>query len=358
MSSPTEALAGRFGAVVRAARAWRDPAYPPRAEAVARTLEAPNRFTEEALAFAINQQMNLLRPRALQAWVDGRQASAPCTVGVLNAGNLPLVGLQDLLAVLLTGHRYYGAVSSKSPFLLPAFVEEVRRHDAALPARFAEVEGVFEEADAVIATGSDETRGWAEAACERHGIPPARRLLRGHRYAVAVIDGHETEDELEGLAEDVLLHEGLGCRNVALVFAPDGLAPDALLEALAHFRAVFPPHPETPGSLAMQKAFLAAVEQPHAHGDGLEFLVSKGVAEVQPPGHLRWTGYTDLEEVRAWLEARAEQLQLVVAREAVGRRLAAPVATVPPGDAQRPPLDWRPDGIDPVDFLAGLEGCR
>lgn len=341
-------------AVSDAAAVWQDPEHAPRTEAVEKTLAASNTFTEEAVAFAVNQQMSLLQPAALAAWVGGRQAATPRRVGVLNAGNVPLVDLQDFLAVALTGHRYRGTVSSRSPYLLPAFVDEVRARVPRLDATFLPADALFEAAEAVIATGSDETRQWAQEQCEAHGIPASRRLLRGHRYAVAVIDGRESEDELEELAEDTLLHEGRGCRNVALIWAPRGLSPDALLDAFAAFRGVFPAHAGTPGTLKMQQAFLEATGQPHAFGENLEFLLSRGEPEVQPPGHVRWVEYDDLADVDAWLTERAEELQLVVARPGLVDRLWADVSIVPPGQAQRPALDWCPDGVDTVAFLAGL----
>ena len=341
-------------AIARVAEAWQDPAHPPRAEAAEQTLRAPNRFTEEALAFAVNQQMNLLRTEAMEAWMAGRAVAEPRVVGVLNAGNIPMVGLQDFLAVVLMGHRYLGTVSSKSPALLPAFVDAVQKEVASLPARFVSVEALWAQAEALIATGSEETRAWAEAQREQHGIPAARCLLRGHRYAVAVIDGLETEAERDGLAEDALLHEGLGCRNVALIFAPKNLEPDAYLESFAAFRGVFPTHPETPGALSMQQAFLEALDLPHAYGDGLEFLLSKGEPDVQGPAHLRWVEYDDVAEVADWLTRHRDDLQLVVARAAVAAHLPATLPLAPPGEAQRPPLDWHPDGIDTVAFLASL----
>ncbi|MFQ5570157.1 MAG: acyl-CoA reductase [Rhodothermales bacterium] len=341
-------------ALARAAESWQDPDFPPRAQAVKQTLEAPNRFTEEAVTFAVNQQMNLLTPERLGTWIGCRFAERPRTVGVLNAGNIPLVGLQDFLAVVCTGHRYLGSISSKSPYLLPAFVTEVRRNEPELCASFATADEIFDAAEAVIATGSDETKTWVEAQCEQHSIPSERCLLRGHRYGVAVVDGKETEDEWERLAEDALLHEGLGCRNVALIWAPEGLPPDAFLQSMAAFRAVFPPHKDTAGALRMQQAFLEALDLPHAYGDGLEFLLSKGEADVQGPGHVRWVEYTDLNEVAAWLVEHAREHQLVVARTEVARRLPPTLSTELPGEAQRPALDWCPEGTDTVAFLSSL----
>ena len=341
-------------AIARVAKAWREPDHGPRAAAVAETLVSPNRFTEEALAFAINQQMSLLTPDALTAWVGDLQPATSRVVGVLNAGNIPLVGLQDFLAVVLMGHRYLGTVSSKSPVLLPAFVDAVRAEEPALLASFVDVEDLWLSAEAVIATGTDETRAWVETQCAQQGIPVAACLIRGHRYAVAVIDGQETEAEREALAEDVLLHEGLGCRNVALIWSTKELSPDPYLESFAAFRSVFPPHPETPGGLKMQQAFLAALDLPHAYGEGLEFLMSKGEPAVQGPGHIRWAEYDPLDMVNRWLSAQHDKLQLIIARPALAARLNSLHPLEHPGEAQRPSLDWCPDGINTLTFLASL----
>jgi hypothetical protein len=353
MSAPDQQTYVR--AIAAAASGWQDPEYPPRAEAVSATLDAPNRFTEQALAFAINQQMAQLTPKAMQDWVRGRWAGTPQTVGVLNAGNIPLVGLQDLLAVVLTGHNYLGTLSSKSPHLLPAFVDEIKQHASAVPVSFVEAETLFDRAQALIATGRDDTMAWVQEQCKAHDIPLERRLLRGHRYGVAVIDGNENEDEREQLAEDMLLHEGAGCRNVAIVWAPTDSNPDPYLNAMARFRGVFPVHPELPGTLQMQQAFLEATDQPHAYGEGLEFLLSRGAPEPQRPGHIRWSEYESLNMVTEWLDAHACDVQHVTARSALASRLEGPLPVSPLGTAQRPTLDWQPDGQDTVGFLAQLE---
>lgn len=347
-------LAQQVGAIVAAATAWRDPEYERRAEAEERTLGLENRFTPEALAFAVNQQMHALTVEALLAALGGRRASTARVVGVLNPGNVPLVELQDFLAVVLSGHRYRGALSSRSPYLLPAFVEEVREAGANIDVAFVEAEQLFSESEAVIVAGTDDTRAWAEALCDRHGVHPSNRLLRGNRFAVAILDGSETENELEALAEDALLHEGFGCRNVAIIWAPDDLSPDAVLNAFANFRGVFPAHPDTPGALAMQKAFLEAVGRPHAYGEGLEFLVSKGDPEPQAPGHVRWSSYADVAEPVAWAKANRNALQLIVTNE---RRVPLIDPDLPVeafGNAQRPPINWQPDGIDTMTFLLNL----
>ena len=341
-------------AIASAAREWSDPDYAARADAVAKTLRSQNTFTEEAVAFAVNQQMSLLSEEGLQSWLNGRAAPSRRTVGVLNAGNVPLVDLQDFLAVVLTGHRYLGTLSSKSPVLLKSFVADVAARAPALQAELVSSEAMFGRVDAVLATGSDDTMEWVRDRCGEAGIGENALLLRGSGFAAAVLSGRENEDELERLAEDALLHEGYGCRNVAIVWAPRGLSPDALLDAFAHFRGVIPAHASTPGRLKMQQAFLAAVDTPHAHGEGLEFLLSKGDPVVQSPGHIRWSEYDDLSEVEEWLRTHRGRLQLVVASPETAARFLSPVDVASPGHAQRPDLSWCPGGIDTIQFLIGL----
>ena len=345
----------RIAALAFAADRWADPADAVREAAVEATLEASNTFTEEALAFAIDQQMAELTDAKLRRWLAGRDAAHPQVVGVLNAGNVPLAGLQDLVAVCLSGHAYLGSTSSKSPVLLPAFADTLREVEPRLSLRFADGKAVIAEAEALIATGTDETRARVEERWLARGGEPDRALLRGHRVSAAVLDGQENEDERDGLAEDILLHEGFGCRNVALIWAPEGLDPDPYFEAMASFRAVFPAHASTPGRLTMQQALLDATDQPHAYAEGLSFLLSKGAPEVQPPGHVRWVEYGTLDEAEAWLEENRDRLQVVVAREGMQQRLRDPsIPLVEPGTAQRPALDWCPDHVDTLAFLLGL----
>lgn len=342
-----------FRALAGAAFAWRDPDHPARREAVRVTLSAGNRFTEPALAYAINQQMHQVTVAALARWKGGREVSNARVVGVLGAGNVPLASFQDYVAVLVMGHSAVLSESSRSPAIMPAFAAEVTDRGGP-PARFVDHERFFSSVEAVIASGSSDTIQTIGERCETQGIPASRRLLRGTRYGMAVLDGRETPDQRIRWAEDVLLHEGLGCRNVAITFAPRGLDVDPYLETLAVFRGTFPAHPGTSAGLKMQQAFLKAIGASFAQGEGLEFLVSRGAAEPQPPGHLRWVEYDVESEVTGWLEQHADEIQVVATRPALERMVPRRVERCNLGETQRPPLDWRPDGIDTMDFLARI----
>jgi hypothetical protein len=338
--------------LARTAKRWSDPDYGVREDAIERTLEADNRFTEAAVVFAINQQMALLTSEALTDWEgelkSGRSHSEMQTVAVLNPGNIPFVELQDLVAVLLAGHAYVGTVSSRSPALLPAFISDLMDEDDNVEADLTDWKDALDQADMVIASGSDETMATVKAAIQTAGISEEACWLRGHRYSVAVLSGHESDEDLVDLAEDVLLHEGQGCRNVNLVFAPESMEIDPVLDAFAHFRGMFAAHDRTRGPLKMQQALLKAVDAPHAWAEGHEFLISRGEAEPQGACHLRWVSYSDRSEAEEWIRLHANELQSVFTRISSE---VEPALVAPLGSAQRPDLTWCPDRRCHVDFF-------
>ena len=344
-----------YSIIENVARSWADPEYVQRADAAEATVQLDNRFTAEAVAFAVNQQMHVLRAKDLSDWIGPGAESAPSRVIVVNPGNVPLAGLQDFLAVILIGHRYHGKMSSRSPHLLSEFADDLQRHGADLDATFGVALPELESTDAVIASGFDDTVDSLASEAMSAGVPRRRILTRGQRFSVAVIGEAEPEHVLDGLAEDILLHEGLGCRNVAIVWAPSGESPDDLLSAMARFRAVFPAHPSTISGLKIPIAYYRATDLPHAYADDGSFLVSKGEPEVQLPAHVRWTEYDDLSDVVRWLDTRRSRIQLVSASRRSREALAATsIPTVAPGDAQRPELGWKQDDTDVVDFLRQL----
>lgn len=335
-------------AVAEVAEAWSDPDLPARAEAVEVTLEAPNRFTEEGLAFALNHRMHQLRPEMLRGWVGGRTAREVRNVGVLCADAPPLDGLAEVLAALLLGHRVVVSLSPASPALLSGFLTSLMDRSEDGVVRFIPRDTLFEQADVLVVSGDEDQ---LEAIIERADdvdISSDRRWLRRHGVVVAVIDGREDAETRSGLAEDLLLHEGLSPRTPSLLWAPADLTPDSLLDTLAGFRELYPPHPATDGTLSMATAFLASAKQAHATGPG--FLVSKGEPEPQAAGHFRWVEYADLAEVTDWLRTHA--VDFVVAAPGVAERLETTVPIVTPGDAHRPALADEQPGL--IAFLADV----
>ena len=189
---------------------------------VARAIAENGWFTRQSVAQAIEAICtDLLDETVLRDWLaryPRPDASAVRRVGIVLAGNIPLVGFFDLLCVCICGHRCFVKPSSKDRVLTGYVVEQLLRIEPAMPVVPLEEDTPL---DALIATGSDSTRSYFG---KRYREMPS--LLRGSRYSIAVLDGTETEAQLEGLSNDVFQYFGLGCRNVGRIFVPRGwIAP-------------------------------------------------------------------------------------------------------------------------------------
>lgn len=344
----------RVAAITDTATDWCDEEHPPRQTAVSKTLDAPNRWTEQALGHALNRWMQCLTVEALERWIGTDAPTANPVVGVLHGEEEPLAGVRDAVAVWALGFEYVGAVPDSSPALLPAFADDLRGRLPEASISFASPAETLAQAEAVIADPIERLDDPLDTACEQNDLPPSRRHLRTPQYSVGLVDGHETDDEMGRLAEDMLLFEGRGRRRLALLWAPEEHSPDRYLEAMAGFRGLFPAHEETPGSLQMQQAFLDAQDQPHAYAEGLEFLVSRGEPELQKPAHIRWSEYEDLADVDAWWQAHQEEVYAIIARPHMHDQCpdAWPLRT--PGGVHIPPLDDK-EGQAMVTFMRELD---
>lgn len=154
----------------------------------------------------------------LENWVfNYKLADSPAksrNIGIVMAGNIPLVGFHDFLCSFISGHDSSIKLSSKDDTLLPFLVEKMQEWEPALKQniRFA---SLLKGADAYIATGSDNTARYFEYYFSRH-----HSIIRHNRTSIAILDGRETFSELEKLADDVHLYFGLGCRNVTKIYVP------------------------------------------------------------------------------------------------------------------------------------------
>jgi hypothetical protein len=329
MSPPTY-----IDAVAQVAAHWADPDHPPRADAAETIVAASDRLTEPALTFALNQFMDALEPDRLATWLDGAGAASGA-VGVVVDDPVPTETLRVALAAWGSGYRVFGRRDAPGVVLAQAVAAELEEHGVSPSLQTGDEEQLFAETDAVVALPNTET---LDAVQARRDAPetPADWLLIPPTYSVAVIDGKETEEAREALAEDILLYEGQHRRSVAIVWAPQDLHPDPYLEAMAQFRGIVPAHASTPGALEMPKAFLEAQDAPHAYADGLQFLLSRDDPEPQPGAHIRWAEYDRVDAVSAWTHDQEARIHALVARSGLHGTFDSPAPWALPGTVHRP----------------------
>ena len=116
-------------------------------------------FTEENVCFAIQSWANALTEENLNKWLSTYTITTanPKNVGLILAGNIPLVGFHDFLCVLLSGHTALVKTSSNDQHLLTFIAGYLISIDPRIDEKIKFVEGKLEHFDAVIATGSNNT---------------------------------------------------------------------------------------------------------------------------------------------------------------------------------------------------------
>lgn len=285
---------------------------------------------------AIRTEM-LARPK-LEAWLSSyTPASTPKRVAVIMAGNLPLVGFFDLLCTLLAGHECHYKPSSKDSVLMRYIVAELRAIEPQIALYAFDPTADY---DMLIATGGDA----AVHHFDTH-YPTTRRLLRGSRHSVAVLDGRETEEELRALTTDITAYSGLGCRSVSLLLVPRGYMPQ--------LRCTAPLCPKLERNLRSERALRTMTSQPYTDCQG--FILAPGNDFPTSLAVVHTAEYSSLDEVRTWLKANGEHLQCVVSHiDTLGDTLPFG-RTIPFGRAQYPTLTDYADGIDTLRWLTTEE---
>lgn len=161
----------------------------------------------------------LSRP-VLEKWVSSYNLPAntpqPKNVGVVMAGNIPLVGFHDFLSVFISGHRATIKTSSKDETLIKHLASKLVEWDKAVE-QWVSFADMLKGCDAYIATGSNNSAGHFE-----YYFGKWPHIIRRNRTSAAILTGKETSEELAKLADDVYLYFGLGCRNVTKIYVPAG----------------------------------------------------------------------------------------------------------------------------------------
>ena len=283
----------------------------------------------------------LLAEAPLRHWA-ARYPAEPTTVhqiGVVMAGNIPLVGFHDMLCVLLSGHVLLAKLSADDTVLMTWIMEELAR----IQPRFADFMQVLPRlnaAEAFIATGSDNTARYFEYY---FGKKP--HLIRRNRTSVAVLTGQETSTELARLGPDIFQYYGLGCRNVSKLFVPTNYDFVPLLDALQTCAGVLNHHKYN-NNYDYNKSILLVNRVPHFDNGFL--LLTRGQALVSAISVLHYAEYASEIDLVDQLTDVAAQTQCVVSAEG---RFAG---SLPFGQAQSPGVTEYADRVDTMEFLAQL----
>lgn len=306
-------------------------------ESIVRKSEIENPwFTIENQKFALKQWADLLTAENVKSWLSNYSPSKTTKkVGLILAGNIPLVGLHDVISVVLSNHIPLIKLSSKDKQMLPFLLKKWREFSE------NEIEYEFVERltdfDAVIATGSNNTARYLEYYFKNH-----LSIIRKNRTSVAVIKGDETEAELKLLAQDIFQYFGLGCRNVTRLFIPEGFLIDKIFESFIDFKETVN-HNKYANNYDYNRAVYLLNQD--KFWDNNFVMLKEDSALFSPLSVIHFSRYSSLDEVRNFIQENEEDIQCVVGKDDLG------IETVYFGEAQNPGLDTYADNVDTMQFL-------
>ena len=300
-----------------------------------RAVQQNSWFTQEHIEIAVNNIVaTYLQPDALKAWLAKYTLPVVVkTVGIVTAGNIPLVGFHDLLCGYLSGHHLKIKASSKDVALLKEIVRKMTEWDVDF-GKQVELAEVLKECDAYIATGSNNSSRYFEQYFAKWP-----HIIRRNRTSVAVLDGTETEEELSALSKDVFMFFGLGCRNVTQVCVPQGYDFSKLLEVFKNHESLMNHH-KYHNNFDYYLAIYLLNRVPYLNNDSLLMVENETPFSAVAVLHYRY--YTNKRDIIAELQTSPD-IQAVISRD-----------TIPFGEAQKPSLSDFADGVDTMAFLCGL----
>ncbi len=295
-------------------------------------------FIPEFVDRAVHQiASTYLQKDILEEWTRNYQLppvnAAPKKVGIVMAGNIPLVGFHDLLCVFISGHKALIKASSKDEILIKHLVNKLVEWDAAIN-ELVSFEEMLKNCDAYIATGSNNSAGYFE-----YYFGKFPHVIRRNRSSVAVLTGNESPSDLEKLADDVYLYFGLGCRNVTKIYVPADYDFIPLLTAFKKYNYLADHH-KYKNNYDYNLALHLLNKKYYMSNESLLLVEEESI--FSPISQLNYGVYTDREQLITEL-LENKDLQCMVG-----------VGAVAFGQSQSPAVSDYADGADTLLFLSKL----
>ena len=293
-------------------------------------------FTPGNVRMAVKSIADKLTDENLKKWTDAYPAlnsdHKPLDIGVIMAGNIPLVGFHDFLTVLISDNGLKAKTSSKDAELIKAIGDILISINKEFSDRIEFVSGELKDFELVIATGSNNSSRYFEYYFGRYP-----HIIRKNRNSVAIIEGDESDEDFKKLGTDIFSYFGLGCRNVSKIYLPAEFDFHRMISNWNDFLSIV-----NNNKYANNYEYNLAVNMVNREKFlDTGFLILKESRSLPSPvAVLHYQYYSSPEEVLNDIESQSEQIQCVVSKK-----------NIPFGMSQSPELWDYADNIDTLDFI-------
>lgn len=301
-------------------------------------------FTPENIIFAIEQWANALKKENLITWTNKypniQNSKKAHKIGVITAGNIPLVGLHDFISVIITGNIFVGKLSSKDDKLMTSTINMLTEIEPEFKNYINIKENKLDDFEAVIATGSNNSARYFEYYFGKYP-----NIIRKNRNSIAILSGNESEKELELLSDDIFSYFGLGCRNVSKIFVPQNYdSGNIFRNALKHQN--IRNHNKYANNYDYNRA-LYLMNQVDFLDNGF-MILKEDLNYASPVSVVFFEYYSNLENIKSRITFDAEKIQCIVAKPGIIEN------SIYFGQTQKPQLWDYADNVDTIEFILNL----
>ncbi len=298
-------------------------------------------FTEESIRLAFRGINRFLDPKKLSKWINGNSAlrQNPKEVGIVMAGNIPIVGFHDMLCTVVTGHTAQIKLSSQDDVLIPYIVNLLFDISSEFSDRIRFV-NKLKSPQAIIATGSNNSSRYFE-----YYFSSVPHIIRKNRTSVGILSGNESKDELYGLGQDILQYFGLGCRNISKLLVPEKYDFRLFYDTIEPLQPVVLHH-KYANNYDYNKSILL-INTLNFLDNGF-LLIHESNQLVSPISVVFYETYKSGKALLSYLDQNKKSIQCVVSGD------DHVPGSIPFGSTQTPELWDYSDNVNTLEFLLGL----
>lgn len=262
-------------------------------------------------------------------------------VGLILAGNIPLVGIHDFICIIASGYQAKIKLSNLDQILLPILFQQLLNIEPEFEKQVQFKEKILPtEIDALIATGGDNTSRYLQ-----FHYRDVARIIRKNRSSIGIIRGEENEYQFKYLVADIFSYFGKGCRNVSKLLVPKHYDFTEFISKSQDYRSLLK-HKKYRRNYKYSKALYYTGRKDFT--DAGYYLLCRDQGIVSPLSIVFYDYYNDQDHLKQIVGLSKEKIQCISSAEGWFPQ------SYPFGDLQKPSLWDYSDGIDTMEFLIKL----
>ena len=297
-------------------------------------------FEKQNIIYNLNYWAKILKENILESFSSKISENKKIkSIGIIMAGNIPLVGFHDFLCVFLSGNKSDIKLSKKDSHLFTFIYSFLKEHSSDIKEYVEINDSILQDYDAVIATGNDLSANQFKKYFDK--VP---NIIRNSRFSVGLLNGDESDHDLKKLSFDIFMYYGLGCRSVSKLYLPKGYDINLIINSLNDWKDVINNSTYYNNYTYNKTIYLMKGERFFDTG----FCIIKESNLIGSPiATIYYEYYQNKEELQKKLIANQNKIQCIVSNKIVENSIEF-------GSTQSPSIDDYADKINTIDFLLKL----